>query len=432
MDGLRSNRVVNRLVGHDRVDVVIVGGGIAGVATAFEILENSDMSVMIIEVDRIAHGASGNGSGQVTPSFEQGFQTLSERFGPDMTRSAFRQIATAKKRFGELVKAAGAADKVHRVSAYIGFSSIDMAEAIGKASSDGASFVPPSMKMYVAAGSGWNCQLKDQGVEVSRVPPVYIRKLLGITDETYRAAAVIRTSIANIPLICEGLVHRMIDSYPHRFSIHEGTKVLSVDSHHPLLVKCEEGDVECKRVVMCTNGYDLPDISSIANSFPDDYLKGITGYMNGYRPPFSGERAGIFFHEVQPSKDEPYIFSTVWGKDKKSAMLMIGGPQNDIGDVDLRNSMDERAHARIDNLAKEIFGIATKEDQCWDGRMGYTSSGVRLAGPDPVNPNIYYNLGCNGIGILHSVYGARRIAAAMAGKRMADSVFDPRRQFTGP
>ncbi len=91
---------------------------------------------------------------------------------------------------------------------------------------------------------------------------------------------------------------------------------------------------------------------------------------------------------------------------------------------------DEKAHDRIDDLTAEIFGIEDKASSCWDGRMGYTRSGVRLAGRDPANPDLFYNLGCNGIGILHSIYGARRIAMELLGRRVADSVFEPRNQFS--
>ncbi|HEY3420269.1 MAG TPA: FAD-binding oxidoreductase [Methanomassiliicoccales archaeon] len=424
-----SDRIVDPLKGHERVDVVVIGGGIAGVSTAFDLLEQSNMTVMLIEADRIAHGASGNGSGQVSPSFEGGFPALAERFGPELANAAFRQVAFSKRRFGELIRDAGTPDQVHRVRIHIGFSSIEMAEALAKTSSGNLSDVLPSMKLYAAAGSGWNCELRDRGVTPNRVPPEAIFEMLGTTDESYRAAAIARTRIANVAAISEGLVRSMLIRFPKRFCLHEGSKVLSVHALHPLLIKCEKGQVECKRVVVCTNGYALPDLSNIPNSIPDNYLRCVTGYMNGYRPPREGEGVGLFFHEVQPSTDEPYIFTTTWGKDPETAVLMVGGPQFTCEAGKHRDDMDETAHSRIDHLAEGILGVKTKATTCWDGSMGYTSSGVRLAGPDPKNQDLFYNLGCNGIGILHSIYGARRIAKAMMGERQNDSLFDPKHQF---
>jgi glycine/D-amino acid oxidase-like deaminating enzyme len=109
---------------------------------------------------------------------------------------------------------------------------------------------------------------------------------------------------------------------------------------------------------------------------------------------------------------------------------MVGGPQFSCSARGQERLDDEKAHERIDELTAEIFGIENKASSCWDGRMGYTRSGVRLAGRDPANPGLFYNLGCNGIGILHSIYSARRIVMELLGRRVADSVFEPRNQFS--
>jgi glycine/D-amino acid oxidase-like deaminating enzyme len=428
-EGLPAESVTGPLSGRHRADVVVVGGGIAGVATATELLERSEVSVMLLESDRIAHGASGNGSGQVAAAFEGGFAALSERFGPDLAKAAYRQIAQARRRFGKIVRTSGSSHLVHRVNSYIGFSSIDTVDGMISASADHPSLSQPAMRVYAAAGSGWNCQLRDRGVKAVRVPPERILKILGTEDESYRAAAVSRTNVANVPSICRGLVRRMHEIYPGRFTVHERTKVMSVHSRRPMQIVCENGQVECKKVILCTNGYQLPDLNGTPNSLPYDYLKCVTGFMNGYRPPDNDERVGLFFNEVQPSVDEPYVFSTTWRQEPRKPLLMIGGPQYTCNDGELRESLDERAHARIDKLAAEIYGMKEKAIQYWDGRMGYTSSGVRLAGSDPRNPDLFYNLGCNGIGILHSVYGASRVVAEITERRMEGSVFEPRNQF---
>jgi glycine/D-amino acid oxidase-like deaminating enzyme len=57
--------------------------------------------------------------------------------------------------------------------------------------------------------------------------------------------------------------------------------------------------------------------------------------------------------------------------------------------------------------------------------MVYTKSGVRLVGREPKNKNLLYNLGCNGIGILTSVYGAERIAKIINNEIVEDTIFDP-------
>ena len=58
--------------------------------------------------------------------------------------------------------------------------------------------------------------------------------------------------------------------------------------------------------------------------------------------------------------------------------------------------------------------------------MGYNDSGIRVVGAHPRHTRLLYNLGCNGVGFLPSIYGGHRIARLLAGKRVPPSVFDPR------
>jgi glycine/D-amino acid oxidase-like deaminating enzyme len=62
----------------------------------------------------------------------------------------------------------------------------------------------------------------------------------------------------------------------------------------------------------------------------------------------------------------------------------------------------------------------------WHGLMGYTPNGIRRVGTEPRNPVLLYNLGCNGVGILPSIYGAKRIAQILRGDVLPPSIFDPR------
>jgi cation diffusion facilitator CzcD-associated flavoprotein CzcO len=47
-------------------DVAVVGAGIAGIATAFFVLRTSNSSVILVERDRVARGATGRNAGQLT------------------------------------------------------------------------------------------------------------------------------------------------------------------------------------------------------------------------------------------------------------------------------------------------------------------------------------------------------------------------------
>jgi glycine/D-amino acid oxidase-like deaminating enzyme len=46
-------------------------------------------------------------------------------------------------------------------------------------------------------------------------------------------------------------------------------------------------------------------------------------------------------------------------------------------------------------------------------------------GRDPHLPSLFYDLGCNGIGLLSAVAGAKRVADAINGLDNEPSIFDP-------
>src|SRR5262249_25827407 len=62
----------------------------------------------------------------------------------------------------------------------------------------------------------------------------------------------------------------------------------------------------------------------------------------------------------------------------------------------------------------------------WHGLMGYNDSGIRVVGAHPQHRRLLYNLGCNGVGFLPSIYGGQRLAQLLAGHDLAPSLFDPR------
>jgi len=56
--------------------------------------------------------------------------------------------------------------------------------------------------------------------------------------------------------------------------------------------------------------------------------------------------------------------------------------------------------------------------------MGYTKNGVRKIGREPKASRLLYNLGCNGVGILTSIYGGDRIAKIIKGEKVEPTIFD--------
>ena len=76
-------------VGRLEADVCIVGGGLAGL-TAAEKLARSGRSVVLLEAQRVAWGASGRNGGFVSAGYATGLSSIERRVGAEGTKELFR------------------------------------------------------------------------------------------------------------------------------------------------------------------------------------------------------------------------------------------------------------------------------------------------------------------------------------------------------
>jgi len=97
------------LSGPGEADVVIVGGGFAGLATAFGLMERGARDVVLLEARTIGHGASGRNGGFVSSGFSLDASALLQQLGPDEARRLYRLSEAAVERIRQRIAAHGIA-----------------------------------------------------------------------------------------------------------------------------------------------------------------------------------------------------------------------------------------------------------------------------------------------------------------------------------
>jgi glycine/D-amino acid oxidase-like deaminating enzyme len=158
--------------------------------------------------------------------------------------------------------------------------------------------------------------------------------------------------------------------------------------------------------------------------------------MSGYFEPRNKEAIAISYLE-NPSADTSlsYFYLTrrpyEYELSQDHNLICIGGPGFDIEDTRSYrrdHEFPEDIVREIDRFVKNTYDTDPNKTIdykfTWHGLMGYTTNGVRMIGTEPSNPRLLYNLGCNGIGILPSVYGGKRIAQLINKEKLEASIFD--------
>lgn len=428
-----------------RHDVAIVGGGIAGVATAAMLLEKHAGSVLLIDAGRIAHGASGRNAGQVLAEFERPFPELVQEFGLPLATAAQAEVDDGWEVLEHLHATHSLQTPLHRCTGYAGFATAQQVRehlAAARLRAQGGLAREP---LLVAVGTEADKAVTAEDEPyVSRLPHSTLLKLLQTEHAEYIAVAAFRKGCMNSALFCEELVGSLLGKYGDRFTVAEHLPVHTLTlREYEVVLQTSAAAIVANRVVLCTNGLEMLTIhneneAAINRSF-HALVQGLVGYMSGYlEEPGASVQTVSYYSREHKQRLDPYIYITRRPYEHGEApqtLLCIGGPERFFPDsatydplMPFPADIEEELARAFDALSTEKKG---KRTFLWHGIMGYTPSGIRCVGQDPRHASLYYNLGCNGVGILPSVAGAKRIAKLLGGAKLPPSLFDPAMQMNG-
>lgn len=440
---LRPGRAsVGPLIGAQETDIVVVGGGIAGAATTYFLLAQTDVRVMLIEADKVAHGASGHNAGQLTTQFEKAITELEESFGPELTSTTLQDLERAWGLL-ETMRVDAAPDVTcHRFKGYVAVSTKEQAQ---RELDDLTAYQRLGVHVSpLVVADDWK-----EGIELGEAYPDLVRlaplkeiteRLETIEQAGYRAYATFNRGVANSALLVTRVLETLLARHPGRFVLHEGSPAQEIMlEQNGVDIKTPQGSVYAARVVLCTNGFEGFKIRNNAGVEIDPRFHhdvyGTVGYMAGYYlKPGHAPAAISYIDRTWKEGKDPYYYVTrrpyANGVGRKD-LLCIGGPEHPLPEPErytrLKDCPDD-IRERVDGFIKQTFGKKNPDQEfafCWHGLMGYTQNGVRLVGAEPCNPTLLYNLGCNGIGLLPSIYGAERIARLINGEKLPPTFFDP-------
>jgi glycine/D-amino acid oxidase-like deaminating enzyme len=430
------------LHGDDVADVVVVGAGIAGVATTFFILRNTNKSVLLVERDRVACGATARNAGQLTTYFERPLASIADEFGAEKAVEAQREFDSAHDLLDLLVDEAGASVRIERFTGHMGMLNLDHLRVHLR-------------NNLIRRQGGWRageCVIAEDVAFLREIPPKFdglyevvprarVRELLEIDDDRYCAVLSDLAGCANSCLLSVQVLDCLLSRYPDRLRFVEHTPVTTVTfADGRAHVRADGHQITAGHVVLCTNGFVdhavLDASGSPVRLAPDQEITGLVGHMLAFveeqpRKP----AAKSFVRNATIGGETPYVYVTRRTYDRTDDMVTltcIGGPETpfDPRTWDPETPFPADLIAEMDTDVRPLATLLRRAGQPydfhWHGLMGYNDSGIRVVGAHPSHPGLLYNLGCNGVGFLPSIFGGERVSQLLAGRTFAPSVFDPR------
>jgi len=423
-------------------DVVIVGAGIAGISTAFQLLEKTTKKIVVVDRFRLGHGATGHNAGQVVAHFERGLKSLSEEFGAELAAKGQKAVEDAWDILDHIYTSAKLDIPYFKFMGRTGFTSKEQVMLRLENNRLRKEAGLPIEKIFICESAGFVTKIPRQHVGLyTLVTKEKIMQLLETERTDFLAVLSYQKGVVNSALLCEEVVRFLVNRYPDRFAIYEHTPVNKIVLRHDdALLDTETHTIRTGRVVLCTNGFENLRIFNESGLDIDakyHYLvSGKTGYMSGYlEAPNKPPVAISYFTDPGIDADNSYFYLTrrpyEYEKGTRHNLISVGGPDVSIEDTTPYSRDEEypEEHAAdIDRFVKSTYDLEPNKKIdyvfTWHGLMGYTKNGVRMVGPDPKNPVLLYNLGCNGIGILPSLYGSSKIARHINGENVEKSIFD--------
>lgn len=408
-------------------EVAIIGGGISGIATLYYLLKQTDKKILLLEKNHIASGATGHNAGLAIAHIEKPVSELMNTLGEQKTKQIFKELDEGY-------------DALHSIHLEIGLENNLLSfpyAANGFCSLDAFfSFLEDHLIRYEGnLQKEWRYlaleTLKSSIPEnllpfIECVPHAVLLKNLKTTQADYVAVAIrvtpFKAKRTNSALFCYKLLDYLEKNFKGRFSIYEKTDIEKIHVHkNHCILEHKEGNIEAKETILCTNAYKHCAILGAVHAKPIPFLQEQITPRLGVLAAFAGSPTETyalgFLNQQNAFKDVPfwYFSNAPHSQHNNNHSSVLGGPEFDLHGPLSKELLEEhlqKSHQLLRDFLKITFKKAPADFPFfWHGQMGYTPNGLRIVQRDSNYSHLWYNIGCNGIGIIPAITAAQKIAS---------------------
>lgn len=369
------------LAGRHQARVCIIGGGFAGLATAMSLMEHGEREVVLLEAERVGHGASGRNGGFVFGGYSLDEQALLAAVGAEQGRRLYQLTL-------------GAVDQIRR---RIGQYGIDCD------ATHGGIYLANWFDDPAVLDERQRFMQDHLGIEWQRISPADFAERA--RSRRYFGALYEGNAFHFHPLkYAQGLARAL---HAGGVRVHEGSRATSIGGRVSggagggWRVATAGGEVLCDEVVVCCGGYIERLYPALAGAIlPIATYVMVTEPLGARLPQALATDAAIYdtrfaFDYYRPLQDSRLL----WG-----------------GRISIRSrSPDEVARLLYEDMLKVYPQLeGAKVDYAWSGLMSYGRHKMPQLGKLP--NGVWYGMGFGGHGVGPTSLAGDVLAAALMGE----------------
>ncbi len=369
------------LAGDLSVDVAVIGGGIAGLCTAWELVQTGQ-TVAVLEADRIAASVSGYTTAKLSSLHTLIYAKIRRSFGPEAARLYAQSQQQAVERVEEVCGQLGIDCELERLPGFTYVESpelVDQVRAEVDAANEAglpASFVTETGLPFPVAGA---IRVEDQAQFHPR------KYLLGLAEDLSRSGS----------------------------QIFERSRAVGLHEGEPCRVTTEQGANLTARSVVVATHYPVFDRALLFTRLEPRRELVVAAVIAADRDPH-----GVFITQEQNTRSvrtSPY--------QDGQRLLLITGEHFTPGTAEVSERWE-----RLLTWTEERFPGAEVTYR-WATQDNSTTDQIPFVGPfHPGAKNTYVAAGFGGWGMSSGVMAGRLLAGSITGQELAWSqLYDPRR-----
>ncbi|MFI8962688.1 FAD-dependent oxidoreductase [Streptomyces sp. NPDC053493] len=370
------------LAGALDVDVAVIGAGVAGVSTAWE-LARAGRRVALLEADRVAAGVTGYTTAKLSAQHGLAYARLRKASGVEGARQYARSQQDAVEHVVEVAAELGVDCDLERVPAY---AYVEAAEAADELRAEAEAAREAGLAASVVS---------DTGLPYGVAAAVRVEDQAQFHPRTYLLALV-------ADLVAKGGV------------VHERTRVVSLDEGEPCRLTTEGGAEIVARDVVVATHYPVFDRAGLFSRLEPRRELVVAGVLPADQDPH-----GMYLTQEQGTRS---VRTAPYGEGER--LLIVTGEQFTPGAGEVSGRYE-----RLAAWTRERFPDVRITHR-WAAQDNTTTDKVPFVGPfHPGARHVYVATGFGGWGMSNGVMSGRLLTALVTGDEPPAwaGLYDPRR-----